>query len=98
VRVILTGRPSDAIDTAESFFEDNTPVLTVRQMTPEQLVEFAGKVRAGVSGSPLKRYSSNPVSRSSGYHSWHSSPSVSSPIPDRTAIASLRIQPLCFDG
>jgi hypothetical protein len=56
VRVILTGRPSDAIDGAESFFNDGTPLLTVRQMTPEQLVEFASKVRAAVDGKPLKRY------------------------------------------
>lgn len=59
VRVILTGRPSDAIDTAESFFNEKTPVLTVRQMTPEQLAKFADNVRAGVDGRPLPRYASN---------------------------------------
>jgi uncharacterized protein YjbI with pentapeptide repeats len=59
VRVILTGRPSDAVDSAENFFHDTTPVLTVRQMTPEQLEQFAEKVRYCVSDRPLRRYSSN---------------------------------------
>lgn len=59
VRVILTGRPSDAIDTAESFFRDATPVLTVREMTPEQLEAFAGNIRKSVAEKPLRRYTSS---------------------------------------
>jgi hypothetical protein len=59
VRVILTGRPSDAIDNADSFFKDDTPVLTVRQMSPEQLKQFADNVRSGVNNRPLQRYTSS---------------------------------------
>src|SRR5262249_34579878 len=37
VRVILTGRPSDAIDECTEFFRDETPVLTIRTLDPKQL-------------------------------------------------------------
>ncbi len=40
VRVVLTGRPSDAID-GSNFLADHTPVLTMRQYTPEQLKRYA---------------------------------------------------------
>lgn len=45
VRVILTGRPSQEVN-ASSFFRDDTPVLTVRALTPEQLETLAAKLTA----------------------------------------------------
>lgn len=45
VRVILTGRPSDAIDECTEFFRDETPVLTVRTLNPSQLPAYAEKLR-----------------------------------------------------
>ena len=43
VRVIITGRPSDAVDDCSSFFLSRTPVLTIRVLTPVQLQEMVEK-------------------------------------------------------
>ncbi|MBI4902529.1 MAG: hypothetical protein HY820_02765 [Acidobacteria bacterium] len=53
VRVILTGRPSDAIDECTEFFRDETPRLTIRTLNPEQLPEFASKLRIATEDPPL---------------------------------------------
>ncbi len=45
VRVILTGRPSDAI-AASSFLGDNTPILTIRPYTPIQLEGYVTRLAA----------------------------------------------------
>jgi hypothetical protein len=53
VRVILTGRPSDAIDECTDFFHDATPMLTVRILSPEQLDLYADKLRSATTRKPL---------------------------------------------
>ena len=45
VRVILTGRPSPAVEHGQ-FLSDDTPVLTVRDYTPDQLESYVAKVRS----------------------------------------------------
>jgi hypothetical protein len=45
VRVILTGRPSDAIDECTEFFRDETAVLTIRTLHPKQLPQYAERLR-----------------------------------------------------
>jgi hypothetical protein len=53
VRVILTGRPSDAIDECTEFFRDQTPVLTVRTLHPRQLPQYAQQLRIATEKKPL---------------------------------------------
>jgi hypothetical protein len=53
VRVILTGRPSDAIDECTEFFRGETPVLTVRTLYASQLPLYAEKLRAATERKPL---------------------------------------------
>lgn len=50
VRVLLTGRPSDAVERSQ-FLRDKTPVLTVREYTTDQLKSYASKVRSAVEHS-----------------------------------------------
>jgi Pentapeptide repeats (9 copies) len=45
VRVVLTGRPSDAVDECTEFFRDETAVLTVRTLHPNQLPLYAQLLR-----------------------------------------------------
>lgn len=45
VRVILTGRPTQAIE-ASKFLRDATRILTVRDLSPEQLESYVEKVKA----------------------------------------------------
>lgn len=47
IRVLLTGRPSHAIERS-LFLRDETPVLTMWEYTPDQLEKYAAKVRAAV--------------------------------------------------
>ena len=54
VRVILTGRPSDAVDDCADFFLPDTPVLTLRLLKPEQLVHFAGRMREALAERPIR--------------------------------------------
>jgi hypothetical protein len=44
VRVVLTGRPSQAIGRS-NFLRDDTPILTVRPITPEQLSRYINDLR-----------------------------------------------------
>ncbi len=48
VRVILTGRPTQAIE-ASKFLRDATRFLTVRDLSPEQLELYVNKVKAATS-------------------------------------------------
>ncbi|HEX5720369.1 MAG TPA: pentapeptide repeat-containing protein [Thermoanaerobaculia bacterium] len=45
IRVILTGRPTQAIE-ASKFLRDSTRILTVRDLSPEQLESYVQKVKA----------------------------------------------------
>jgi hypothetical protein len=47
VRVILTGRPSDAIERS-SFLRKDTALLTILPFTPEQLESYVDKIRRAV--------------------------------------------------
>jgi hypothetical protein len=47
VRVILTGRPSTDLGDTRCL-RDETPILTVRKLTPEQLEGYVGKLAAAV--------------------------------------------------
>jgi hypothetical protein len=47
IRVILTGRPSQDVN-ASTFFRDDTPVLTVRALSPDQLETFVNKLSAAL--------------------------------------------------
>jgi len=47
VRVILTGRPSLAIESGQ-FLRDDTPVLTVREYTADQLGAYVSNVKAAL--------------------------------------------------
>ncbi len=47
VRVLLTGRPAHAVERS-LFLRDDTPVLTVREYTADQLEAYAGKVKAAL--------------------------------------------------
>jgi len=53
VRVILTGRPSDAVDECTEFFRDDTPILTVRTLAPAQLPIYARLLRRATEERPL---------------------------------------------
>jgi hypothetical protein len=50
VRVILTGRPSAAVERS-LFLKDRTPLLTIREYTPGQLGTYAGRVKAAIDHS-----------------------------------------------
>ncbi|MCH9649546.1 MAG: pentapeptide repeat-containing protein [Deltaproteobacteria bacterium] len=50
VRVILTGRPTDAVE-ASKFLRDETQILTVRNLSPDQLEGYVGKVRDATSAA-----------------------------------------------
>lgn len=54
VRVILTGRPSDAVDDCTEFFHDQTPLLTIRTLNPAELPNYANKLRRALSERPLR--------------------------------------------
>jgi hypothetical protein len=54
VRVILTGRPSDAIDDCTEFFRDQTPMLTIRTLNPEELPKYANKLRRALTERPVR--------------------------------------------
>ncbi|HEX7318701.1 MAG TPA: pentapeptide repeat-containing protein [Pyrinomonadaceae bacterium] len=47
VRVILTGRPSSDLGDTKCL-RDETPILTIRKLTPEQLETYVGKLAAAV--------------------------------------------------
>ena len=47
IRVLLTGRPSHAVERS-LFLRDDTPVLTVREYTADQLETYAAKVQAAL--------------------------------------------------
>ncbi|SPE37662.1 conserved hypothetical protein [Candidatus Sulfopaludibacter sp. SbA6] len=53
VGVILTGRPSDAVDDCESFFLDRTPVLTVRTLHPDDLRAMAQRIGTALDAKPI---------------------------------------------
>jgi uncharacterized protein YjbI with pentapeptide repeats len=52
VRVLLTGRPSHAVERSQ-FLRDDTPLLTVREYTPDQLESYAAKVKTSLDHSKL---------------------------------------------
>ena len=54
VRLILTGRPSDAIDDCTEFFRDETPMLTIRTLSPEELPQYADRLRQALTERPLR--------------------------------------------
>jgi uncharacterized protein YjbI with pentapeptide repeats len=54
VRVILTGRPSDAIDDCADFFLPDTPVLTLRLLRPYHLTKFAVRLRGALEIQPVQ--------------------------------------------
>jgi len=53
VRVILTGRPSHAIERSQ-FLRDESPVLTIRDYNADQLELFASKVKAALHRARLR--------------------------------------------
>ena len=53
VRVILTGRPSTAVE-ASKFLGDDTPILTVRPFLPDQLERFLQKIQQALETQRLK--------------------------------------------
>jgi uncharacterized protein YjbI with pentapeptide repeats len=53
VRVILTGRPSHAVERSQ-FLRDETPLLTVREYTPDQLETYAARVRTALEHNPIE--------------------------------------------
>jgi hypothetical protein len=53
VRIILTGRPSNAVSESK-FLLDKTPVLTVRPLHPDQLNLFVGKLQKALTDRPIK--------------------------------------------
>lgn len=52
VRIIVTGRPSSDV-TESRFLRDDTPVLTMRPMRPEQLKKFAADLDEAVGSRPI---------------------------------------------
>lgn len=52
VRVILTGRPSDAVSESK-FLLESTDVLTMRPLRPEQVKEFVGKLKKALEDRPV---------------------------------------------
>jgi hypothetical protein len=57
IRVIITGRPS--VDVSEShFLLQNTPVLTIRALQPEQLKRLINNLVAAIETAPLDQSSS----------------------------------------
>ena len=53
VRVILTGRPSNAVSESK-FLLENTDVLTMRPLRPEQVQEFVGKLKKALEDRPVR--------------------------------------------
>jgi Pentapeptide repeats (8 copies) len=53
VRVILTGRPSFSIERSQ-FLGDNTPVLTLRPYTADQLREYGSRLRKVLESKPIE--------------------------------------------
>jgi hypothetical protein len=51
VRVILTGRPSDAV-AASNFLADDTPILTMRPYTPDQLEHYVERLARALQLGP----------------------------------------------
>ncbi|MEY2502186.1 MAG: hypothetical protein QOI07_2520 [Verrucomicrobiota bacterium] len=51
VRVVLTGRPSAEVGES-NFLKDNTPVLTVRPIKPDDLKTFVERLRSALEQSP----------------------------------------------
>lgn len=54
VRVILTGRPSDAIHDCTEFFRDQTPILTMRILKPPELPLYVSRLRVALRQRPLR--------------------------------------------
>ncbi len=52
VRVIVTGRPNPDVETS-ALLQERTPVLTLRNLRPEQLHEFVGKLKTITSRPPV---------------------------------------------
>ena len=52
VRVLLTGRPSHAVERSQ-FLRDDTPVLTVRDYTADQFEAYAHRVRSALENRTL---------------------------------------------
>jgi hypothetical protein len=52
VRVILTGRPSEAVSDSK-FLRDETKVLTMRPLQPDQLQEFVASLRKALDDRPV---------------------------------------------
>jgi len=53
VRVILTGRPSETV-AASRFMQRDSPVLTIRPLSPDQLNQLVGRLRAAVQINPSR--------------------------------------------
>ena len=53
-RVISQAGPPDAIDDCTEFFRDQTPVLTIRILKPEELPMYAGRLRLALTERPLR--------------------------------------------
>lgn len=53
VRVILTGRPSDAVSESK-FLLESTDVLTMRPLHPEQVRELVGKLKRALEERPIR--------------------------------------------
>jgi hypothetical protein len=60
VRVLLTGRPSHAVERS-LFLRDDTPVLTIRGYTPDQLEAYARKVKDSIGHNTIAGAESWPV-------------------------------------
>lgn len=54
VRVVLCGRPSEAITTGSGFPINDTRLLTVRPFTPNQCEEFATKLASALENCPIE--------------------------------------------
>lgn len=52
VRVVLTGRPSDAVERSQ-FLRDETPVLSVREYTADQLESYAANIKSSLDHGSL---------------------------------------------
>jgi hypothetical protein len=55
VKIILTGRPSEQITTGE-LLNSETPVLTLRSLTNEQLTEFVKNIHKAVQTDKIKEF------------------------------------------
>jgi hypothetical protein len=58
VRVLLTGRPSHAVERSQ-FLLDDTPVLTVRENTADQLASYVANVKTALNHPALPTASEN---------------------------------------